>query len=142
VYFPVTNYVHGDLEVMRELIEDPHTILDLPAGGRRLVQHVDGYDMTICSGTPIFEKGEETGPGPESWSGRPADRGHLRQALRCLPCFGDTGQWMASKMRQSRSGIVAALSLLLASYCGAHADEVPTSVCASDAQALARFMGT
>ena len=149
VYFPVTNYVHGDLEVVRELIEDPHTILglsdggahcgvicdaslnttmlahwvrdrtrgprlplefvvqqltsgtadfygfkdrgrlqpgkkadvnvidfdgltlhspkmifDLPAGGRRLVQHVDGYDMTICSGTPIFEKGEETGARP------------------------------------------------------------------------------
>jgi N-acyl-D-amino-acid deacylase len=149
VYFPVTNYVHGDLEVVRELIEDPHTILglsdggahcgvicdaslnttmlahwvrdrtrgprlplefvvkaltsetadfygfhdrgrlqpgkkadvnvidfdglhlyspkmifDLPAGGRRLVQHVDGYDVTICSGTPIFEKGQETGARP------------------------------------------------------------------------------
>ena len=150
VYFPVTNYVHGDLEVVRELIEDPHTLLglsdggahcgvicdaslnttmlahwvrdrtrgprlpleyrgeaadqrrrrissassdrgrlqpgmkadvnvidfdglrlhapkmifDLPAGGRRLVQHVDGYDMTICSGMPIFEKGEETGARP------------------------------------------------------------------------------
>jgi N-acyl-D-amino-acid deacylase len=149
VYFPVTNYVHGDLEVVREMIEHPHTILglsdggahcgvicdaslntsmlshwvrdrtrgprlklervvkhmtsetadfygfkdrgrlqpglkadvnvidfdglrlhspkmifDLPAGGRRLVQQVDGYDMTICSGTPIFEKGEETGARP------------------------------------------------------------------------------
>jgi N-acyl-D-aspartate/D-glutamate deacylase len=149
LYFPVTNYVHGDLEVVRELIEDPHTLLglsdggahcgvicdaslnttmlahwvrdrargprlplefvvkrmtsetadffgfrdrgrlkpglkadvnvidfdglylhspkmifDLPAGGRRLVQHVDGYDMTICSGVPIFEKGEETGARP------------------------------------------------------------------------------
>jgi N-acyl-D-aspartate/D-glutamate deacylase len=149
VYFPVTNYVHGDLEVVREMIEDPHTLLglsdggahcgvicdaslnttmlahwvrdrtrgprlpleytvkqmtgetaaffgfrdrgrlqpglkadvnvidfdglhlhspkmifDLPAGGRRLVQRVDGYDMTICSGTPIFEKGEETGARP------------------------------------------------------------------------------
>jgi N-acyl-D-amino-acid deacylase len=39
-------------------------IFDLPAGGRRLVQHVDGYDMTICSGTPIFERGEETGARP------------------------------------------------------------------------------
>ena len=152
VYFPVTNYVHGDLEVVRELIEDPHTLLglsdggahcgvicdaslnttmlahwvrdrtrgprlpleyvvkaqtsetadffgfhdrgrlqpgmkadvnvidfdglrlhapkmifDLPAGGRRLVQHVDGYDMTICSGTPIFEKGR-------------GDRGQARKA--------------------------------------------------------------
>ena len=42
----------------------PKMIFDLPAGGRRLVQHVDGYDMTICSGTPIFEKGEETGARP------------------------------------------------------------------------------
>ncbi len=149
VYFPVTNYVHGDLEVVREMIEDPNTILglsdggahcgvicdaslnttmlthwvrdrsrgprlrledvvrrmtsstadffgfpdrgrlqpgrkadvnvidfeglhlhapkmiyDLPAGGRRLVQTVDGYDMTICSGQPIFEKGQETGARP------------------------------------------------------------------------------
>ena len=42
----------------------PKMIFDLPAGGRRLVQKVDGYDMTICSGTPIFEKGEETGARP------------------------------------------------------------------------------
>ncbi|SDB46218.1 N-acyl-D-amino-acid deacylase family protein [Belnapia rosea] len=149
LYFPVTNYVHGDLEVVREMIEDPNTVLglsdggahcgvicdaslnttmlthwvrdrsrgprlplefvikrqtsetadffgfhdrgrlavgkkadvnvidfaalrphhpemafDLPAGGRRLIQHVDGYDMTICSGVPIFERGEETGARP------------------------------------------------------------------------------
>ena len=149
LYFPVTNYVHGDLEVVREMITDPHTVLglsdggahcgvicdsslpsfmlthwardrtrgdklpleflvkrstsetadffgmpdrgrlqvgkkadvnvidfnhlrlhhpemiyDLPAGGRRLVQHVDGYDMTVCSGVPIFEKGVETGARP------------------------------------------------------------------------------
>ena len=149
VYLPITNYVHGDLEVVRALVEDPHTVLglsdggahcgvicdaslnttmlthwvrdrtrgprmplefvvrrqtsdtaaffgfhdrgrlqpglkadvnvidldgmrlyapevvfDLPAGGRRLVQHVDGYEMTICSGMPIFEKGTETGAKP------------------------------------------------------------------------------
>jgi len=33
IYFPVTNYVHGDLEVVRELIEDPHTLLGLSDGG-------------------------------------------------------------------------------------------------------------
>ncbi|MBX9700487.1 MAG: amidohydrolase family protein, partial [Acetobacteraceae bacterium] len=149
LYFPVTNYVHGDHEVVREMIQDPHTILglsdggahcglicdaslnttmlthwvrdrtrgprlplefvikrqtaetadffgfhdrgrlqpgkkadlnvidfeglrlhhpemiyDLPAGGRRLVQTVDGYDITLCSGVPIFEKGQETGAKP------------------------------------------------------------------------------
>jgi hypothetical protein len=29
LYFPVTNYVHGDLEVVREMITDPHTVLGL-----------------------------------------------------------------------------------------------------------------
>jgi len=28
------------------------------------VQEVDGYDMTICAGVPIFEKGQETGARP------------------------------------------------------------------------------
>ncbi|MFZ4411287.1 MAG: amidohydrolase family protein, partial [Paracraurococcus sp.] len=42
----------------------PEMIYDLPAGGRRLVQRVDGYDMTVCSGVPIFEKGVETGARP------------------------------------------------------------------------------
>jgi N-acyl-D-aspartate/D-glutamate deacylase len=149
LYFPVTNYVHGDLDVVREMVTDPHTVLglsdggahcgvicdaslntfmlthwvrdrergdrlplefsvrrqtsetadffgfhdrgrlkpgfkadvnvidfdalrlhhphmvyDLPAGGRRLVQRVDGYDMTMVSGVPIFERGEETGARP------------------------------------------------------------------------------
>lgn len=149
LYFPVTNYVHGDLDVVREMVTDPHTVLglsdggahcgvicdaslntfmlthwvrdrergdklplefsirrqtsetadffgfhdrgrlkpglkadvniidfdalrlhhphmvyDLPAGGRRLVQRVDGYDMTMVSGMPIFERGEETGARP------------------------------------------------------------------------------
>ena len=149
LYFPVTNYVHGDLEVVREMITDPHTVLglsdggahcgvicdaslsttmlthwvrdrsrgerlplefvvkrqtsetadffgfhdrgrlavgkkadvniidfaalrphhpemayDLPAGGRRLIQQVDGYDMTLVSGIPVFERGIETGARP------------------------------------------------------------------------------
>ena len=149
LYFPVTNYVHGDLEVVHQMITDPHTVLglsdggahcgvicdaslntfmlthwvrdrtrgeklplefvvkrqtsetadffgfhdrgrlqpgkkadvniidfdglrlhhphmvyDLPAGGRRLVQRVDGYEMTMVSGVPIFERGEETGARP------------------------------------------------------------------------------
>ena len=149
LYFPVTNYVHGDLAVVQEMITDPHTVLglsdggahcgvicdaslctymithwvrdrsrgdrlplefvikrqtsetadffgfhdrgrlevgkkadvnvidmealrlhhpemiyDLPAGGRRLVQQVEGYDMTLVSGVPIFEKGRDTGARP------------------------------------------------------------------------------
>ncbi|MBR0655101.1 N-acyl-D-amino-acid deacylase family protein [Plastoroseomonas arctica] len=149
LYFPVTNYVHGDLDVVHEMITDPNTVLglsdggahcgvicdaslntfmithwvrdrsrgerlplefvikrqtsetadffgfkdrgrlaagmkadinvinyealrmhhpemiyDLPAGGRRLVQRVEGYDMTMVSGVPVFEHGVETGARP------------------------------------------------------------------------------
>ncbi|MDB5382776.1 MAG: amidohydrolase [Rhodospirillales bacterium] len=149
LYFPITNYVHGDLDVVHEMITDPHTVLglsdggahcgvicdaslntfmithwvrdrtrgerlplefvikrqtsetadffgfkdrgrlapglkadinvidyealrmhhpemiyDLPAGGRRLVQRVEGYDMTMVSGVPVFEHGVETGARP------------------------------------------------------------------------------
>jgi N-acyl-D-aspartate/D-glutamate deacylase len=39
-------------------------VADLPAGGRRLIQRVDGYRMTICAGVPTFENGEHTGALP------------------------------------------------------------------------------
>lgn len=42
----------------------PEIRYDLPAGGRRLVQRVDGYDATFVSGVPIFEHGEQTGAMP------------------------------------------------------------------------------
>jgi len=42
----------------------PEVVADLPAGGRRLVQRVDGYRMTICAGTPVFERGAHTGALP------------------------------------------------------------------------------
>jgi N-acyl-D-amino-acid deacylase len=45
-------------------LHHPELIGDLPAGGRRLVQRVDGYRCTIVSGTPIFEDGRETGARP------------------------------------------------------------------------------
>jgi N-acyl-D-amino-acid deacylase len=149
LFFPVTNYVHGDHGVVREMITDPATVLglgdggahcglicdsslpsymlthwvrdrsrgprleleyvvkrltsetadffgfadrgrlapglkadinvvdldrlrlhhpelrhDLPAGGKRLVQRVDGYAATIVSGTPVFENGQDTGARP------------------------------------------------------------------------------
>ena len=52
------------IDMARLKLHVPSVVYDLPAGGRRLVQKVDGYDMTICAGTPIFEKGEETGTRP------------------------------------------------------------------------------
>jgi N-acyl-D-amino-acid deacylase len=37
---------------------------DLPAGGRRLMQRVDGYVATFVAGTPVFEHGVYTGATP------------------------------------------------------------------------------
>jgi len=42
----------------------PQVAYDLPSGGRRLVQKVEGYDATIVSGTPVQIGGEETGELP------------------------------------------------------------------------------
>jgi N-acyl-D-amino-acid deacylase len=42
----------------------PEIVHDLPAGGRRLVQHVDGYEATLVAGTPVFERGQHTGAMP------------------------------------------------------------------------------
>lgn len=42
----------------------PNVVADLPAGGRRLVQKVDGYAATFVAGTPVFEHGEHTGALP------------------------------------------------------------------------------
>jgi N-acyl-D-aspartate/D-glutamate deacylase len=39
-------------------------VYDLPANARRLVQRVDGYAMTICSGEIIREHGRDTGARP------------------------------------------------------------------------------
>ncbi len=42
----------------------PEAIFDLPTGGKRLVQRVDGYRHIIKSGQPIFENNEHTGALP------------------------------------------------------------------------------
>jgi N-acyl-D-aspartate/D-glutamate deacylase len=42
----------------------PELVNDLPAGGRRFVQRVDGYEATFVAGTFIFEQGEHTGALP------------------------------------------------------------------------------
>ena len=43
---------------------DEFTGYDLPTGARRLIQRATGYHMTIKSGTPIMENGQETGALP------------------------------------------------------------------------------
>ncbi|HET7406898.1 MAG TPA: amidohydrolase family protein [Mycobacteriales bacterium] len=42
----------------------PEMVFDLPAGGRRLVQHVDGYRATVVAGEVTFEDGKPTGARP------------------------------------------------------------------------------
>ena len=42
---------------------DPRMI-DLPAGGKRLVQRAEGYAATLVAGVPVFERGEHTGAKP------------------------------------------------------------------------------
>jgi len=45
-------------------IHAPEVIYDLPAGGRRLVQKIDGYRYTIKSGEVTYEDGQPTGALP------------------------------------------------------------------------------
>jgi N-acyl-D-aspartate/D-glutamate deacylase len=52
------------IDLPRLRLHHPELVYDLPAGGKRLVQRVDGYRATIVSGVPIFEHGEDTGARP------------------------------------------------------------------------------
>ncbi len=45
-------------------LHQPEVLHDLPAGGRRLVQRVDGYRASLVAGTPVFEDGQDTGARP------------------------------------------------------------------------------
>jgi N-acyl-D-amino-acid deacylase len=45
-------------------LHPPQMAFDLPANGRRFVQHVDGYLYTIVSGEITYERGEPTGAMP------------------------------------------------------------------------------
>jgi N-acyl-D-aspartate/D-glutamate deacylase len=45
-------------------LSTPLMVHDLPAGGRRLVQHASGYEATIVSGEVVAEKGKATGALP------------------------------------------------------------------------------
>jgi N-acyl-D-aspartate/D-glutamate deacylase len=51
-----------DLDGLR--LHAPEMVFDLPAGGRRLVQHVDGYETTVVAGQVTYSKGEPTGARP------------------------------------------------------------------------------
>ena len=57
----------ADLNVIdhdRLRLHTPHIVYDLPAGGRRLMQHADGYEATLVAGQVIQRHGEATGARP------------------------------------------------------------------------------
>jgi N-acyl-D-aspartate/D-glutamate deacylase len=62
-------------------VRKPELVHDMPAGGRRFVQKVQGYEATIVAGTPIFERGEYTGalPGRLIRAGRNAEILHAAE---------------------------------------------------------------
>ena len=45
-------------------VQKPELVHDMPAGGRRFVQRVQGYEATFVAGEQIFERGEHTGAMP------------------------------------------------------------------------------
>ena len=51
-----------DLDGLR--LHAPEMVFDLPAGGRRLVQRVDGYKHTVVSGKVTYQDGRPTGAMP------------------------------------------------------------------------------
>jgi N-acyl-D-amino-acid deacylase len=58
-------------------VQKPELVHDMPAGGRRFVQRVDGYEATFVAGEAIFERGEHTGALP----GRLVRAGRERASL-------------------------------------------------------------
>jgi N-acyl-D-aspartate/D-glutamate deacylase len=64
-----------DFEQLR--LHPPHLIGDLPAGGKRLMQHATGYRATLVSGQIIAQNGQLTGayPGRLVRVGNPASAG-------------------------------------------------------------------
>jgi N-acyl-D-aspartate/D-glutamate deacylase len=62
-------------------VQKPELVHDMPAGGRRFVQKVDGYEATIVAGAPIFERGQHSGalPGRLIRAGRDAQVLHAAE---------------------------------------------------------------
>jgi N-acyl-D-amino-acid deacylase len=65
------------IDYQRLQMQKPELVHDMPAGGRRFVQKVDGYEATFVAGTQIFARGEHTGALP----GRLVRAGRNEQVL-------------------------------------------------------------
>lgn len=63
-------------------LKTPHIVNDLPAGGKRLLQHANGIVSTMVSGTVIYQSGEATGSLPGKLvRGQQQDPGNSATAL-------------------------------------------------------------
>ena len=62
------------IDLARLRLHAPRPVYDLPAGGRRLVQDADGFDLTLVSGEVTYRGGRATGalPGRLVRGARPA----------------------------------------------------------------------
>ncbi|MFP6792490.1 MAG: amidohydrolase family protein [Pseudomonadales bacterium] len=63
----LTKGMIADINVIdfdRLRLHRPEAVFDLPAGGRRLVQRAEGYEITIKSGEVIFNNGQHSGALP------------------------------------------------------------------------------
>jgi N-acyl-D-aspartate/D-glutamate deacylase len=69
---------------------------DLPAGGKRLLQKVHGYDATIVSGHVTFREGEPTGTLPGKLVRAP------QQTQRRKTVLAKRGRAVARRGRASR----------------------------------------
>jgi len=69
------------IDYERLQVQKPELVHDMPAGGRRFVQKVDGYEATIVAGMPLFERGAHTGalPGRLIRAGRDAQILHAAE---------------------------------------------------------------
>ncbi|KAB7738639.1 amidohydrolase family protein [Parvibaculum sedimenti] len=63
----------------------PHIVNDLPAGGKRLIQHADGYTASVVSGSVAFRNGQPTG----ALNGRLVRGAQARPSGARLPAAAD-----------------------------------------------------
>jgi N-acyl-D-aspartate/D-glutamate deacylase len=52
------------IDLDRLHLHAPRFVQDLPANGKRLVQHADGYIATLVNGTVVSQNGQRTGELP------------------------------------------------------------------------------
>ncbi len=63
----------ADLNVIdfdRLTLRAPQIVFDLPAGGKRLVQRTEGYEVTVKAGRVAFREGEPVIDDPSRLPGR------------------------------------------------------------------------